>query len=127
MQEIKDRLHRLYLASQTEEDFQRWTSYEFETPLQTLSRVKAELNCTLLDERLIPYRETVHQAKEARLALHFRAGEIYCELKADPSYLVWEFRIVYWKGVQIDAAETYDEAVRRAALYLATQEVSNVY
>lgn len=52
-----------------------------------------------------------------------RIKEISDELKAkqDPR-LTWEFQVVYWQGVQIGAADTYEEALRKVAFHLFIEE-----
>lgn len=42
-----------------------------------------------------------------------RCNEIYNELRVKPDpRLTWEFQVVYWQGVQVGTAETYDKALR---------------
>lgn len=56
-----------------------------------------------------------------------RRDEIYNELKAKPDpRLAWEFQVVYWQGVQVGTAETYDEALRKTANHLFVEEGSQI-
>lgn len=60
--------------------------------------------------------------------LHFRAGEIYSELKAGTSNVVVEWNqhtvSLYVNGAKLAASDitTHDEALRKAALHVAIDE-----